>query len=197
MVPNTNRMYKLFFISFLLLSLLTNAQKMNKYDSTLKIGKVGFRVNCTNKNVEHNVLSIKPIGFTSEAREVAVDLKGRVISAEIDDLNQDGFPDMILYVVDAAAKINLFTISSRNNESMQPIYFPDITNDAVLSKGYRGFDEYKLVEGILFRQFPIFDADTTIKTPTKKARRIMYKVMAGDRGMLNFKMFKNFDYNVD
>jgi hypothetical protein len=93
--------------------------------------------------------------------------------------------------------VNLFSISSKNNESMQPIYFPDITNDITLSKGYRGLDEYKLVEGVLFRQFPIFDADTTIKTPTKKARRIMYRVVTGDRGILNFKMFKNFEYNID
>jgi hypothetical protein len=190
-------MYKLFFISFCFLFSTTQAQKMNKYDSTLKIGKAGFRVNCTNRNVDHNVLSIKPIGFSNEAREVSLDLKGRVISAEIDDLNQDGFPDMIIYVIDAAAKTSLFCISSKNNESLQPIYFPDISNDMVLSKGYRGLDEYKLVEGVLFRQFPIFDADTSIKTPTKKARRIMYKVMTGDRGMLNFKMIKNFEYNID
>jgi hypothetical protein len=190
-------MYKLFFISFLLVSFFSNAQKMNKYDSTLKIGKAGFRVNCANKNVEHNVLSVKPIGFANEAREVSLDLKGRIMSAEIDDLNQDGFPDMIIYFIDAASKINLFCISSKNNESMQPIYFPDITNDIVLSKGYRGLDEYKLVEGILFRQFPIFEADTAIKTPTKKARRVMYKVMTGDRGMLNFKVIKNFEYNLD
>ena len=190
-------MYKLFFISFLLLALYSNGQKMNKYDSTLKIGKAGFKVNCTNKNLERNVLSLKPIGFSNEAREIALELKGRIMSAEIDDLNQDGFPDMIIYVVDAAGKTSLFTISSKNNESMQPIYFPDITNDAVLSKGYRGFDDYKLVEGILFRQFPIFDTDTTIKTPTKKGRRIMYKVMNGDKGMLNFKVIKTFEYNID
>lgn len=197
MVPNTNRMYKLFFISFLLLSVVSNAQKMNRYDSTLKIGKVGFKVNCTNKNLDRNIVSIKPIGFKSEAREAALELKGRIVSAEIDDLNQDGFPDMIVYILDADKKISLFSISSQNNESMQPIYFPDITNDAVLSKGYRGLDEYKLLEGILLRQFPIFDADTTIKTPTKKGKRIMYKVMTGDKGMLTFKVIRNFEYNLD
>jgi hypothetical protein len=190
-------MYKLFFISFLLLSVLTNAQKMSRYDSTLKIGKVGFKVNCTNKNIERNIVSIKPIGFKSDAREAALELKGRIVSAEIDDLNQDGFPDMIVYIIDADKKISLFSISSQNNESMQPIYFPDITNDAVLSKGYRGLDEYKLLEGILLRQFPIFDTDTTIKTPTKKGKRIMYKVMTGDKGMLTFKVLRNFEYNLD
>ena len=80
---------------------------------------------------------------------------------------------------------------------MQPIYFPDISNDFKLNKGYRGGDEYKLVEGILFRKFPIYDADTTIKVPTKKVRQIMYRVIDGERGILNFKAFKDFDLDVN
>lgn len=174
-----------------------SAQKMNKYDSTLKIGKAGYRVTCMNRSPEHNVLSVKPIGFKNEAREVSLDLKGRVMSAEIDDLNNDGFPDMIIFVMDPTNKTTLFCISSKENESLQPIYFPDITNDMVMSKGYRGMDEFRLVEGILFRKFPIYEADTAIKVPTKKVRQIMYKVVTGDHGILNFKAFKNFDINAD
>jgi len=190
-------MYKIFTIVFLLIAVISNGQKMAKYDSTLKIGKAGYKVACMNRSVERNVLNIRPIGFKSEAREVSLELKGRVVGAEIDDLNQDGFPDLVIYVVDAAGKTNLFSVSSKENESMQPIFFPDITNDMQLSKGYRGQDEYRLVEGILFRKFPIFEADTAIKTPTKKVRQIMYRVTTGERGMLNFKMFKNFELAVD
>jgi hypothetical protein len=168
---------------------------MNKYDSTLKIGKAGFKVTCLNRNPDHNVLSIKPIGFKNEAGEVMREIKGRVLSAEIDDLNQDNFPDMIIYIVESSGKILPFTVSSKENEYIQPILFPDITNDMQLSSGYRGNDEYNLVEGILFRKFPIYNTDTTIKEPTHKIRQIMYRVVAGDRGMLNFKVFKNFDLN--
>lgn len=190
-------MYQFFIVTFLCFSIGSFAQKMNKYDSTLKIGKAGFKVTCQNRNPDHNVLSIKPVGFKNEAGEVMREIKGRVLSAEIDDFNQDNFPDMIIYIVDASGKVVPFTLSSKDNEYIQPILFPDITNDMVLSKGYRGKDEYKLVEGILFRKFPIYDADTAIKEPTKRARQIMYRVVAGDRGMLNFKVFKNFDLNVD
>ena len=190
-------MYKFFIIAFTLLTISATAQKMNKYDSTLKIGKAGYRVTCMNRSTERNVLSVKPIGFKNEAREVSLELKGRVVSAEIDDLNQDSYPDMIIYVLEPSGKTTLFCISSKENESLQPIYFPDITNDMQLSKGYRGNDEYKLVEGILFRKFPVYDADTAIKVPTKKMRQIMYRVVTGERGMLNIKSFKNFDLNVD
>ncbi len=190
-------MYKFFSIVFILISSIVHAQKTNKYDSTLKIGKVGYRVTCMNRANNQNVLSIKPIGFKNESREAAMDLKAKVTSAEIDDLNQDGFPDIIIYILEPSGKTNLFCVSSRENESMQPIYFPDITNDSQLSKGYRGQDEYKLVEGVLFRKFPIYDADTAIKIPTKKARQIMYRVMVGDRGVLNFKPFRNFELDTN
>ena len=190
-------MYKLFSIVFIFIGLSVQAQKANRYDSTLKIGKVGYRVTCMNRASNQNVLSIKPIGFKNESREAAMDLKAKVTSAEIDDLNQDGYPDLIIYILEPSGKTNLFCVSSRENESMQPIYFPDITNDSQLSKGYRGQDEYKLVEGILFRKFPVYESDTSIKTPTNKVRQIMYRVVEGDQGSWKFKAFKNFDMNKD
>ena len=190
-------MYKFFSIVFLFLTIGSFGQNLKRYDSTLKIGKVGFRVTCINKSVTQNNLNIKPIGFKSEAREVSLELKARVISSEIDDLNQDGFVDLIIYILEPTGKTNLFCISSKGDEMIQPIFFPDITNDTQLSKGYRGRDEYKLVEGILFRKFPIFVSDTTIKEPTKKARQIRYRVGEGDRGTLNFKAFKNFELDVN
>ena len=52
------------------------------------------------------------------------------------------------------------------------------------------------MEGILFRKFPIYDTDTAIKIPTNKVRQIMYRVVAGEKGYLKFKSFKNFDLAV-
>jgi hypothetical protein len=83
-----------------------------------------------------------------------------------------------------------------NNERLDPIYFPDISNDMKLSQGYRGKDEFKLVEGVLFRKFPIYDSDTTIKTPTNKLRQIMYRVVPAENGYFKFKAFKNFDMDA-
>src|SRR6201991_5236475 len=69
-----------------------------KIDSTLKIGKAGYRVDCRNKGVTQNPLSIKPVGFESGARDVSFTLKGRVASAQVDDLNRDGYPDLVLVI---------------------------------------------------------------------------------------------------
>lgn len=189
--------YSLFF-TFILFVLVANSQTVvPKYDSTLKIGKAGYRISIFNKQVDRNILNIRPIGFKQEAREVSFELKGRVTGAEIDDLNLDGFPDILIYFLDKDAKPSILSVSSKNNESLMPIYFPDITNDMVLSRGYRGGDEYKLVEGILFRKFPVYDTDTANKVPTNKIRQIMYRVVEGDQGTWKFKAFKNFEMTKD
>lgn len=180
----------LFFAS---LQIVVKGQNIPKFDSTLKIGKAGYRVLCFNKSPEKNMLNLRPIGFKNEAREASFEIRGRVLGAEIDDLNLDGFPDMIVFVQEQDEKKYIIGVSSKNNESYAPIYMADLTNDPVMSKGYRGKDEYKLVEGVLFRKFPIYPTDTAIKIPTDKTRQIMYRVVAGERGVLTFKSFKSFD----
>ena len=80
-------MNKCLFFGLLVLSIYGNGQKFAKYDSTLKIGKAGYRINCMNRLLDLNNLNVRPIGFKTEAREVNLELKGRVVSAEIDDLN--------------------------------------------------------------------------------------------------------------
>ena len=184
-----------FILSFIVMIITSQGfgQTWTKYDSTMKIGKAGYRISCLNRTPDRNVLNIRPIGFKSESREVTIDLKARVISAEIDDLNNDGFPDIVIFIEDAAGKKSIFPICSQNNERLAPIIFPDIMNDMDLSKGYRGKDEYKLGEGVLFRKFPVFPTDTTIKEPTNKIRQLMYRVVPGERDSWKFKMFKNFD----
>lgn len=185
------------FFALMVLANQIEGQILSKYDSTMKIGKSGYRISCLNRTPEKNILNIRPIGFKSDSREASLEIKARVIGAEIDDLNNDGFPDLVIYIVDPTGKKAIFPITSEKNERVGPILFPDLLNDMELSKGYRGKDEYKLVEGVLFRQFPIFPSDTTIKEPTNKIRQLMYRVVQGERDSWKFKMFKNFDLTVN
>ena len=186
-----------FVFGLLLLVNSLVAQGYKRYDSTLKIGKAGFKIFSLNKTPDRNTLTIRPIGFKSEAREASLEIKARVLSAEIDDLNNDGFPDVIIFIEEPKGNKSLFCISSKENERMEPIFFPDIKDDMRLSKGYRGQDEFRLLEGVLFRKFPIFESDTAIKQPTNKVRQILYRVIAGDQGRWKFKSFKDFDMNAE
>ena len=69
-----------------------------KIDTIMKLGNVGFKLVCNNKNDDKNYVTVSPIGFSSGARDVSFEVKGRIRKAEVDDLNGDLFPDMVIYI---------------------------------------------------------------------------------------------------
>jgi hypothetical protein len=129
----------------LLCGAATHAQvSFTKIDSTLKIGKVGYRVECKNKNVDVNQLTVRPIGFDGSAREVNFPLRGRLLKAEIDDLNNDGYPDLVLYIyTDSAATFGtVYVFLSEANKSITGCVLPDAMMDGKINTGYKGHDQF-------------------------------------------------------
>jgi hypothetical protein len=173
--------------------------QVKAYDSTMKLGKTGYRVKCGNKKPDKNSLTISTIGFESSAtRDYDFEIPGRINKAEIDDLNNDGFPDVLLYVINANDKNKgkVVGVSSVNNERITAILFPDIMDDAKLRIGYNGEDEFRLLQGTLLRTFQIFDlTDKANPKPTGIFRNIQYTVVAGEREMLKFMVLRS--YEVD
>jgi hypothetical protein len=180
----------------LLLVASANAQ-FKKYDSTLKVAKAGYRVICNNKNLDKNNITISPIGFESNAREVSFEIKGRVKKAETDDLNNDGFPDLVIYVYDGKEGLygKVLGIYSEKNETIGPIGFPDIMDDQKLKVGYKGNDEFLLMEGNLMRRFPIYQAvDSVNFVPSGMVRQIQYRVIRGENNSQKFKVMRTFEF---
>ncbi len=167
-----------------------------RIDTTLKIGKVGYRITCSNRNPEKNDATINPICFENQAREFSIEIKGRIKKAEIDDLNNDGFPDVVLYVFpgDSLQKGTVIGISSDKNQSVNPIILPDVLDDQKLREGYRGFDDFNLMEGTLMRRYPLYVTDSLGAHPTGKMRQVLYRVVPGERNMLKFKVIRSYEY---
>lgn len=167
-----------------------------RYDSTMKIGKAGYKVTCTNRNPEKNTINISPIGFDNTVRDFSFEIKGRILKSEVDDVNRDGYVDLLLYVYngDTLNKGSVICISSEANNSVVPIAFPDIVDDPKLREGYRGFDEFLLMEGILNRRFPLFTTDSTGSKPTGKTRQVIYRVVSGEKNTLKFQVLRTYDY---
>ena len=181
--------------TMLVLSINLNAQ-FKKIDTTMKIGKAGYKVLCSNKSEIKNSVSISPIGFQNAARDVMFEIKGRILKTEIDDLNNDVFPDLVLYVYEPGDKGrgSVVGISSMNNENFAPIIFPDIVNDPKLRNGYTGFDTFLLMEGTLMRRFPLFAIDSSGTKPTGMMRQIQYKVQKDEKEGLKFKPVRSYEY---
>lgn len=176
-------------------STVSNAQHVfRKIDTTMKLGKAGYKISCKNANEEKNYVTLNPVGFKNTARDFGFDIKGRIIQTEVDDLNGDGFPDLVIYVQQPGPKnaVAVIGVSSMENESYQPIGFPDILDDPKLRTGYNGRDQFFLMEGTLMRRFPLFTSDS-IPVQTGMYRQVQYKVIKEERG-LRFKVVRTYDY---
>jgi hypothetical protein len=183
-----------------LFSLLTigtvNAQyTFGKVDTTLKIGKAGYRVDCRNKNIDQNELTISPIGFDSEARKLNFMIRGRVARAEIDDLNSDGFPDLVLYIYsDSNAVGTVYAFLSEGNKSVTPCALPDIMLNGKVNKGYKGHDQFSLMESYLQQKFPIYKTGDDKDKPTGGTRVILYQLTRNEEGSgFKFNVVRTYD----
>jgi len=186
----------LLLFSIMMASVTTVYSQARKIDTIMKLGNIGFKLVTNNKNEDKNYVTISPIGFGSGARDVSFEVKGRIRKAEVDDLNNDFYPDMVIYVYtnDPNDKGTVVGISSIKNESLTGIGFPDIVDDPKLRVGYKGFDTFMLMEGTLMRRFPVYTADSVGAQRTGMYRQIQYKVMPGERGMLNFKPVRSYEF---
>lgn len=193
-----NNMPVLVCMLLLILPVIVSAQQpARKYDSTMKIGKAGYKVVCSNRNPDKNTINISPIGFDNSMRDFSFEIMGRVRRAEVDDVNRDNFPDLVLYIYsgDTLNKGTVVCVSSEGNSSVLPIAFPDILDDAKLREGYKGQDEFLLMEGILTRRFPLHETDSAgVSKPTGKTRQVMYRVAPGDKGGQKFIVMRTYDY---
>jgi len=179
-----------------LLSLTANAQlSFNKIDTTMKIGKVGYRVSCRNRAVTDNPISIRAIGMESDVRPMDFPLKGRLYATQVDDLNSDSYPDLLLviYTDSNATHGTVYCLLSEANKSLTPCYLPDISYDPKVNKGYKGYDRFSLLEGTLLQQFPIYNTGDEKDKPTGGTRTLMYQVTRSEGGGFKFNRIRFYD----
>jgi hypothetical protein len=173
-----------------------NAQfSFGKIDTTLKTGKVGYRVDCKNKNIDQNQLTIRPVGFESGAREMSFGIRGRVAKTEIDDLNNDGFPDLILYIYSDSNSAfgTVYAFLSEANKSITPCALPDVMLDGKINTGYKGHDQFSLMESYLLQKFPIYRPGDDKDKPTGGIRSLLYQLVRGEDGKFKFSIVRFYD----
>lgn len=148
------------------------------YNRNLKMQNIGFQVTV---NGDH--LTIQPSGYELDNTIVTKEIAGMTVTnAEIEDLNSDGFPEIVVYLnSDGSGSYGtVLGYSSNQNKSMSEITFPSISDNPKANKGYMGHDEFAVVETTLSHRFPIYlDGDTNSK-PSGKMRQIQYKLKDGE-----------------
>ena len=131
-------------------------------------------------------LDIEPIGLELDNQNISLELDGQIVNAEIEDLNSDGFPEILIYTVSAGSGSygNVIGYSVNNGKSISQIYFPEIFENKATCIGYMGHDEFAIVETSLVRRFPVYKDGDTNNNPTGGTRQIQYKLKDGEASRL-------------
>jgi hypothetical protein len=166
-----------------------------KIDTTVKVGRVGYHVECRNKKVDENDLNIRPMGFSSEAKPMEFMIRGRVAKAEIDDLNSDGYPDLVLYVYTDSSAVfgTVYAFVSKANKSVVGCFLPDPMMDGKINEGYKGHDTFSLMEEYLLEKFPIYKAGDDKDKPSGGTRVILYQLVPDEGDRFKFQKVRNYD----
>ena len=183
----------LYLLLFLFVAAGVNAQS-KKFDTTVKMGSQGFRIECSNKNADKNEVTVSTVGLQLKSSRPSFLVYGKVIKAFADDMTDDGRPDLIICVYggDSGNIGSIVAISYNAEKSLDPVYFPDIYLDAKIREGYKGHDEFSALTGTLIRRFPIYLPGDTPDKPTGGTRVVQYKVMP-ENGRLSFKVLRSYD----
>ena len=101
------------------------------------------------------------------------DLEGTITDVFNSDMDTDGNPEMLIQTKGKDtvnyAKVIAFEF---NNSNANKLDFPKLTNSQ--RKGYRGNDNFYIKDGLLIREFPIYDRNDSLAKPTNAKRVLQY-----------------------
>jgi hypothetical protein len=149
--------------------------------TVLKLQGVSFKVQVTGEGTEKTVvLQASKGGKTFPA--VKTQVLGSISGPEVEDLNSDGQPELLLYVTSSGSGSygSVLAWSASKGHNLLPITMPELSGK--LAKGYMGHDQFAVVETSLMRRFPLYRSGDTNAKPTGGTRQISYKLVAGEAG---------------
>lgn len=151
------------------------------FDQTLTLQGISFRISSANSG-SINELTIEPRGLEIDNQTIVRPIDGQIMRADIADLNADGSPEVYVYVRSAGSGSygTLAAYSVNRRKSISDINLPPVTDNAEAAKGYRGHDEFAVVESSLVRRFPIYQMGDTNAAPSGGVRQLQYKLTPGE-----------------
>jgi len=166
-----------------------------KFNTVLNLQDVGFNVSSIEKDGK-NTITIFTFGLQEHEYNETFIIEGEeVTSAEVEDLNSDGSPELFVFTqsVGSGSYGNVYAFSVNNKKSMSPVYFQPTAENSEINEGYMGHDEFSLVENTLGQRFPIYKENDTNAEPTGGTRQVSYKLIEGE-AMRKLEVYKVTEY---
>jgi hypothetical protein len=101
------------------------------------------------------------------------DLDGKIIEAYNSDMDLDGNPEILIQTKgkDTVNYVNMLAFEFTNGKA-QKLDFPKLTTTQ--KQGYRGHDNFYVKDGVLMREFPLFDGNGKDAKLTTQKRLLQY-----------------------
>jgi hypothetical protein len=151
------------------------------YDHTLSLQGISFRVQALNDGAPGRLL-ITPAGLKIDNAPLERPIQGRVLGAEVADLNADGSPELYVYL---SASVPgqagpLVGVAANARQSLSDISLPPLDGVPAASRGYQGQDQFAVLEGVLGRRFPIYRDGDPADAPSGGLRQLQYRLHRGE-----------------
>jgi hypothetical protein len=152
------------------------------FAQVLELQGVTFTVVSPNE-ASANTVTVSTTGLEIDNSAWSQEVDGTVTGAEVADLNADGSPEVYIYVQSsgADAKGSVIAYVANNRKSLSMAFVPPLSETPGAADGYRGQDEFAVLEGVLGRRFPIHDEACA---PTGRIRQLQYTLNAGEAGWI-------------
>ncbi len=145
---------------------MTPAPVFYDYEQTLSLQNVGFEV-----QGQPNRLLVTPYGLKADNRPLQETIDGRVVSAEVEDMNRDGWPELLVFVRNEQGRNSVVGYSVNGGRSVSSVAMPVAANQPQYEQGRSGPDEFAQAEGVLVQRFALQNG---------KTRQIQYKLKDGE-----------------
>ena len=125
-------------------------------------------------------LTITTSGTKPPIKPIRRSINGQVVGTEVADLNGNGLPEIYVFVQAAGSGSygELVAYAAIKGSKLSPIVLQELTGAP--ANGYRGHDQFLVVESCLVRRFPIHKPGDSNAKATGGLRQICYKLKAGN-----------------
>jgi hypothetical protein len=151
-----------------------------EFHKVLTYKNYSFTINAKGKGSLQQ-LSLQPSGLSADNRKIEMEADP-LSGALIEDLNSDGFPEVLIFTQSAGSGSygKVLAYSVNNGKSMSRVTFPETGENPRIKQGYMGHDKFSVVNNQLTQTFPIYSNEDANSQPNGKKRVVTYKLINGE-----------------
>jgi hypothetical protein len=164
--------------SALLLLLPATAWSATPFQRSLSLQAISFTIQATGEGSRQE-LTIRTEGTKLPVAPIRRTVEGRVVGAEVADLNGNGQPEIYIYVQGPGSDRHgeLVAYALVDGTRLAPIAMEALSgNKARGMDGFRGHDSFQVQEGCLIHRFPVYKATDTNARASGGERQICYEL---------------------